>query len=85
MQPVELLEARQLLSGAGQPDQTFANAGVLALDLAETSIAAFAEDRNGSLYVGGTSSTQIVLARYDAQGQLDLRFGTGGIVTLPWP
>ena len=70
----------------GSLDSTFGNAGKVTTEFTgvwneEAFAIAIQPDKN--IVAAGTSSGQIVLARYDEQGNLDSTFGSGGKVVNP--
>src|SRR5439155_830655 len=79
---VEVLEERTLLS-AGDLDPTFGTGGKV---LADYTAGAVAVQPDGKILVAATSSaggSSIgVLTRYDADGSLDMNFGTSGKISV---
>ena len=80
------------LDAAGIPDVTFGTGGrsitaVSATNWDEVQAMAIAADGKivlaGWAYEGGSSSANVVLGRYGADGLLDATFGTAGLVTTP--
>lgn len=90
---LDSLEPRQLLSGGGAFDPTFGSGGIVTQDFigATRDVAADVAVQTdgkvvvvGSVYGGAVSGSNFdfTMARYDARGRLDRRFGGGdGLVT----
>lgn len=77
---------------AGSLDPAFGTGGIVKTDLGGTeSCVAIAVQTDGKILAAGSHSTgldqRMVLARYDASGNLDPGFGSGGVVmdTDGWP
>lgn len=78
---VEALESRCLLS-AVTLDLTFGSAGKVITDHSGQSNSAFAVAMSdGTILVAGTTDGDFALARYNADGTLDMTFGDHGFVT----
>ncbi len=80
-----LISPSVLYAAAGDLDPTFGVNGVVDTDLSVSSLytAAIAIQPDGKILVAGsTSDTTLVLARYEADGTLDVTFGTAGFVTM---
>src|ERR1700719_628863 len=77
---------------SGQLDTTFGNGGLVTTSFSGVvpALTAVIVQSNGQIVVGGASASgrrhvpsNTVLARYNSNGSLDTRFGTGGIVQEP--
>lgn len=80
--PLERLEDRALLSGAGSLDPSFGTGGIV--NTADHPTTVLMRPDGKVLTAGWTSarkSTSLSLARYNSSGQLDPSFGTGGRVS----
>lgn len=68
----------------GQLDPTFGNAGIVTTALGgHAFIEAVAIQTDGKIVVAGGANTEIALARYLENGQLDPQFGNGGTTITP--
>lgn len=68
----------------GALDTSFGNNGIVTTVITHTdAIQSLALQNNGSIVVAGSASTDFAVARYLANGNLDISWGTNGVITVP--
>jgi uncharacterized delta-60 repeat protein len=67
----------------GTLDTAFGTGGIASIEIASFSGMKVAIQTDGKILVGGGSSGRFAVARYNANGSLDMSFGTGGLSVLP--
>src|SRR4051812_25751735 len=67
----------------GSLDTTFGNGGILVTTLLDQ-VASVAVRPDGKIYVAGTFTGELAVARFNANGTPDTTFGSGGRVSVPF-